>query len=72
MKRILLLSVLLLVFLAISVSFYFNNISAQENQPTPEDNAAMVAKLDKILENQTTILSHLDIMKQEIRARCTR
>lgn len=72
MKRILLLSVLLLVFLAISVSFYFNNISAQENQPSSEANATIVAKLDKILENQATILSQLESMKQEIRARCTR
>ena len=72
MKKILLLLVLLFVFLAISTSFYFKNIAAQENQSTSDSNPVIIEKLEKILEKQTAILNQIEDLKKEIKARCTR
>lgn len=72
MKKALLLLVLLAVFLAISSPFYFRNIAAQENQPTSDASAAIVEKLDKILDNQASILNQIEELKKELKARCTR
>lgn len=72
MRRVLLLLVLLFIFFVISTSFYFKNISAQENQSVSDSSSVIVEKLDMILKNQTAILSQIEDMKQEIRARCTR
>jgi len=72
MKRVLWLLVLLVVFLAICSPFYFRNITAQENQPVSDVSAVIVEKLDKILDNQASILNQMEELKKELKARCTR
>ncbi|MBM3251589.1 MAG: hypothetical protein FJZ11_02240 [Candidatus Omnitrophica bacterium] len=71
MKRFFLFLVLLLVFLAISASFYFRNINAQEATPSGEDNKIM-EKIDKIIQSQKEIFQKLDGLEQELKARCHR
>ncbi|MFH1655363.1 MAG: hypothetical protein ABH954_01985 [Candidatus Omnitrophota bacterium] len=70
MKRFFLLLVLLFVFLAFSVTFYFRNTTAQDTELKVSAEARIIDKLNKISENQNQILQKLEDLRQEVKARC--
>ncbi|MBM3248162.1 MAG: hypothetical protein FJZ10_01910 [Candidatus Omnitrophica bacterium] len=71
MRKVNLLFIVLLVFLAIYFSF-FKNISAQDTASGSILGSQITEKLDKILIQQTEILKQIEAMSKEIKARCTR
>jgi len=70
-RKIFLSVVLLSLFMAISLSFYFRNIRAQDAASPAETESKIVAKLDKIMDGQRKIVQQLEDLKKELRARCT-
>jgi len=70
MRKFFLLLVLLFVFLVLSSTFYFKNITAQDSEIRVSAEARILDRLNKIVENQDEIIEKLENLKQEVKARC--